>query len=358
VYAIEEMATEEGQDRLERAVASGELALTFDERSSRGDMAMQAYLAAPEVLAQKNNELRLARLSSFEYFGCKAPVDRSGTFGAPSAQTIGLITSDLNAWCKANNRGEQTVDVAVYPIDGEFWFLVRHGDTFARLPKVEKGKLQMLHFRPAKDDVVVYSPRRDEIRIHAGSKSERELYQRTFGERLFGEPQHFSERKAFTLEPLRTDGAAALEVDGIGDIARIVLVEYEIAWGGKYNAVVIRKEDDIFEAAESREQTAIPDGGRLVRAAFLVYFEGEKKPRKVQVRPPNSLRLGRYCDAAMIHRWLSERKFRETVKAGVDVVPFALPILPPPSRLAAPVAGAVAPPPLGAGQGRETSGVE
>jgi len=130
----------------------------------------------------------------------------------------------------------------------------------------------MLHFRPAKDDVVVYSPKRDEIRIHAGSKGERDLYQRTFGERLFGEPEHFSERKAFTLEPLRVDGPAALEVDGIGDITRIVLVEYEIAWGGKYNTVVIRREDDIFEAAESREQTAIPDGGRLVRAAFLVYF--------------------------------------------------------------------------------------
>jgi hypothetical protein len=84
VYAIEEMATEEGQERLERAVASGELALTFGERSPRGDMAVQAYLAAPEVLAQKNNELRLARLSSFEYCGSKAPV----ALPAPSRATV------------------------------------------------------------------------------------------------------------------------------------------------------------------------------------------------------------------------------------------------------------------------------
>ena len=89
VYAIEAMATEEGQDRLERAVAQGELALVFGDKSSRGDMAMQAYLAAPEVLAQKNNELRLARLSSFEYFGCKAPVDRSDAFAAPSKAALG-----------------------------------------------------------------------------------------------------------------------------------------------------------------------------------------------------------------------------------------------------------------------------
>ena len=38
------------------------------------------------------------------------------------------------------------------------------------------------------------------------------------------------------------------------------------------------------------------------------------KPRKVQVRPPNILKLGRYCDASVVQRWLSEKGFRETVK--------------------------------------------
>ena len=220
VYAIEEMATEEGQDRLERAVAQGEIALVFDEKSSRGDIAMQVYLAAPEILARKNNELRLARLSSFEYYGTKRPVDRSDAFSAPSKAALDLITADLNDWCKRNNRGAELAFIEPYVIEGEYWFLVRHGDTYARLAKLEQGKLKMLHFRPAKDDVVAYSPERDEIRIHAGSKGERELYQRTFGTRLFGDDRYFSERKAFTLEPLRTDGAAALEWDGAGDIER------------------------------------------------------------------------------------------------------------------------------------------
>ena len=55
--------------------------MKLDEKSSRGDIAVQAYLAAPEVLAEKRNELRLARLSSFEYYGSRVPVDRSGSFG-------------------------------------------------------------------------------------------------------------------------------------------------------------------------------------------------------------------------------------------------------------------------------------
>jgi len=344
VYAIEEMATEEGQERLERAVAQGELALVFGDKSSRGDMAMQAYLAAPEVLAQKNNELRLARLSSFEYYGTKKPVDRTDAFSAPAKSALDLITADLNDWCKGNNRGEETAFIEPYVIDGEFWFLVRHGDTYARLAKLEQGKLKMLHFRPAKDDVVVYSPERDEIRIHAGSKGERELYQRTFGMQLFGDDKYFSERKAFTLEPLRTDGAAALEWDGAGDVERIVLREIESAFGGGYNEVIIRKADDVFAAAEASQRKAIPDGGRLVRAAFDVYFDGTRKPRKVQIRPPNVLKLGRYCDASVVQRWLSEKGFRETAKAGaVGVAPFALPPMPLPPRMVAPDSGSAGP---------------
>jgi len=186
------------------------------------------------------------------------------------------------------------------------------------MAKLEKGRrLKMLHFRPAKDDVVVYTPERDELRIHAGTKGERELYRRTFGMRLFGDDRYFSERKAFTLEPLRSEGAKVLEWDGDGELARIVLREIEVAYGGGFNDVVIRKSDDIFAAAQARGKDAIPDSGRLVRASFDFWFTGAKKPRKVQVRPPNILKLGRYCDAAVVQRWLSEKELRETVASRV-----------------------------------------
>jgi hypothetical protein len=39
-------------------------------------------------------------------------------------------------------------------------------------------------------------------------------------------------------------------------------------------------------------------------------FTGSGKARKVQVRPPNVLKLGRHCDAAAVHQWLSARGFR------------------------------------------------
>jgi len=204
-----------------------------------------------------------------------------------------------------------------------------------RTAKVERQKTTLFHFRPAKDDVVVFSPEHEEIRIQAATEGEKELYRREFGVWLRGDGKYFSERNAFTLEPLRMDGVGALEWKGNGDVDRIVLRESEIGWGGGRNEVVIRKADDIFGAAKARGEKAFPDGGRLVRAAFDFYFWGMSKPRNVQVHPPNTLKLGRRCDAAVVQKWLSEKRFRETITAeNAGVGPFAEHILSAASPLA------------------------
>jgi len=315
-HALEGMTNEEGQERLERATGENGLAFQFRENSSCAEIAMQAWLANPEVFAEKFNEQKLTRLASFDYFSSKHAMDQRDTFAAPSPRTLELISADLEKVFRAKNRGQQTTRVELYTMDGEYWFLIRHGDTYAMVPTVADGKLSVLHFRPAKDDVVVYAPERDEIRIHAGAKWEKELYQETFGNRLFGDDRHFSERKAYTLDPLRTDGPDALDVSDIPGITRIVLREIEVAWAGEFGDSRVNKSADVFASAKARNAVAISESGRLVRAAFDVYFaDNEKKPRKVQVRPPNVLKLGRHCDAALVQRWLAERGFRETVNA-------------------------------------------
>ncbi|MEI6075236.1 MAG: hypothetical protein WCS94_06665 [Verrucomicrobiota bacterium] len=329
LFKIEEMANDEGHDRLLTAAQLAKVDLKLGEETSFGDVAVQVYLANPDLLAEKHNEQRLIRLAKFEYYGGPsglapsrtgqylqtATEENSGnrhlirpaaTFSPFEAEkgiataTVDLLTADLDAWFAKNNRGEQTAHVEVYPIDGEFWFLIRHGDAFARTTKLMRKTSEVLHFRPAKDDVVVYSPKRDEIRIHASTKGERELYRTTFGLRLFGDDNYFCNRKTLTLEPLRLLGIDALDVSGIAGLAKIVLRELEIAYDNKHHESVIRRADDLFAAAADApfERAAIPAGGRLVRATFDFYFTGCKTPRKVQVKPSNTLKLGRHCDAA------------------------------------------------------------
>jgi|GEM_PF-3022378 hypothetical protein len=107
---------------------------------------------------------------------------------------------------------------------------------------------------------------------------------------------------------------------GCGDLERAVLREYEVAFDNGFEEVVIRRATDIFAAAEARpvKVDAIPKGGRLVRASFDLYFAGKKKARKVQIRLPNTLKLGRHCDARAVRRWLSKRGFRANAECEVE----------------------------------------
>ena len=47
LYAIEEMSDPKGQEALERAIGPAQLDLRFAEDSSRGDIALQVWLARP-----------------------------------------------------------------------------------------------------------------------------------------------------------------------------------------------------------------------------------------------------------------------------------------------------------------------
>jgi hypothetical protein len=54
----------------------------------------------------------------------------------------------------------------------------------------------------------------------------------------------------------------------------------------------------------------LPPRGVVVRAGFDFYFAGQSRPRRVEVRSPNTLKLPRNCDARVVHEWLSARGLR------------------------------------------------
>lgn len=315
LYAVVEMADDSGQERLQLAVKEKNLVLETDDHTSHMDYAMRVWLADKDLLIAKHGEHRLVRVASFQYFGTRTPVGSRLKFQPPTPAVLDLARDEIDKWCAENNRGSETARVRMQELDGEWWFAIQHGGTVKRESKVDKRKVQTLHFRPGQDAVVVYCPERDEIRIHAGSNGERKLYQAEFGTRLRGDPGYFSERKNFVLDPLRKDVAKALSVEGLPDIKSIVLQEVEYWFGGDYDDRTVRKSDDIVASAVQRSNgdrviKAVTDDGLLVRATFEVEFTKSSKPRKVHVRPPDQLKVGRHGDVKAVHEWLTKREFR------------------------------------------------
>ena len=228
LYAVLEMANDQGVDRLTKAAKEKGLAVDWGKGASNLDLVMQVWLADKDLMREQHSEYRLLGMTSFQYWGTKTPPADRVAFTPPTDEVMELLRKAVDDWCEENHRGENTASVSKHQLDGEWWFLVQHGGTMSRLAEAKGNqKTETLLYRPGKDDVVVYNIERDEIRIHTSSKGERELYRAEFGQRLRGDAAYFSERKSFVLNPLRNDVEQALSVDGLPEIKRITL----LVWG-------------------------------------------------------------------------------------------------------------------------------
>lgn len=318
MYEIETLACPEGRERLEQTMERCRVKLQFQETSTHADIALQVWLAHPEIFRRGCQEFAFGKVSSFHYYGAAADVSARPPFKDPDQARLELMQADLDAWFRQHNRGDQGCRIEVYPLEDEFWFLIHHGDTYARVVTAEPNRTtKVRHFRPAKDDVIVYSPAANEIRIHARTKGERDLYREVIGRRFFGDDRYFDVHKTYTLKPIQEDKADSLRVEPGQGISKIVLRELEWACGGPHDQVVIAKATDLFAAWEQSRSACRPGStAKLVRAMVEVSFQGaEKRPRKVHIRPPNTLKISRHCDARLVHAWLTRNGFRETSPA-------------------------------------------
>jgi hypothetical protein len=166
--------------------------------------------------------------------------------------------------------------------------------------------------------VVVYSPEHDELRINARTKGERELYRAQFGKFLRGSEDYFSQSKLLTLEPLRTDRRDALDTSGVEGITGVVLREVEVIKDQEVEHRITCIAEDVFAAMEKHSnypQVLSPDT-RLVRAVFEIQFASQKRPRRVEVRTGNVLKMTRHSDTRLVLQWLSARGFRSAAQKG------------------------------------------
>jgi hypothetical protein len=319
LVAVDDLSTSQGFESLEKSPGWSTRQSLVKPESTREDMALQLWLVDREFIISVHNQLRLTRLTVFEYAGStgRAATVSPSTLDTPPStldkSAIGILTFALDQWFATNHRGSETTRIEVYPLRGEYWFLIRHGDVFIRAPKVRQQTTEILHYRPERDDVVVYSPNLDEIRVNARTQGERELYIRQFGLHLRGSLDYFSHRAPYTLEPLRTCGAGALDPNGLDGISNITLRELQILLNNNQRETITRQAEDIFRCAplDPRQAGPIPDNVHLARAIFDIQFAGARKAHPVEIRPPNILKVSRRSDPHAVQEWLLKRGFRK-----------------------------------------------
>lgn len=307
LYYVHETASHEPMEELiERAEIAG-LEIKHDEQSTPADVAVQIWLAKPDLLERQHAETVAFNRSNFTYFtGQHAKTITSGKSPTISDAQCREMEALMDPWFEKKRKGRGS-RVFVFPHESRIWILIRHGMPMRREGEhKEDGKDSIAFYRPQKDDVLIYDAEVDEIGVNAGTKGERDLYLETIGAVLFGDRAYFDLANRYDLQVLRDQGPAVLVCEDIPGLTRVRLVEFGRFWDGTCPEYEIRRSDDLFEAYGD-DWAARLRLGRLTYAKFKVAFEGEKKERMVTIRPVNVARYERDADAILLEAWLKAR---------------------------------------------------
>jgi len=110
-----------------------------------------------------------------------------------------------------------------------------------------------------------------------------------------------------TLEPLRAEGPEALAAPDIPDFSGATLREIEIAWENLQQEVTIKRAADLFKTSDGSDP--IPRSGSLTRAVLDLHFSRAQKPHKLEIVPPNTLKLDHPADSPAVVRLLTLKHF-------------------------------------------------
>ena len=309
LYYIHEMSLKETMDKLVDMASQRHIALDLPDEAAPADVAVRFWLKDNRLLQEIHAEQHLTRPKAFLYFS--TVVNPVPAFTIPTIETLAAMEATMDAWFESKKRG-RGCKVFVYPRADECWFMVRHGETCRREGSLDQGQPGSVFYRPQKHDILVYDIEAGEIRIHAGSKNERELYLRSFGLHIFGNANFFPPGGTFTLKPLIRNGRASLSTEGVEEtIEWVCLKELEFIIGkpgNKNKETEILKAKELFAVFEKRA-FVLPEDTRTKRAAFSVKFHDSKTPRSVTIEPSNKAKYERDYDSDVVKKWMKLRGF-------------------------------------------------
>ena len=281
--------------------------LPIDERAdqSPADVALQVWLHDRSLLESEHAQLYLVRPRSFEYF--QTDQVTTSPFVIPDDSVFRALEQDLDAWFVQRRRGPGT-RVFAHQREDSVWFLVRHGEPFKREDSLDGTRTTSVCYRPLRYDVLVYEHRLGELRIHARSVRERDLYRTQFGWHIFRNPHYFPGEGKYSLEPIRQRGVNCLVCQDVPGLEWVRLREVRWLWDGAIDEVETHQADDLFAALATRGMPW-PEQARLIRAVFQVKFTDARRPRSVTIRPSNIALYTRDDDASLVEEWLRRRGF-------------------------------------------------
>lgn len=305
LYFVNEMSQPEAMIQILAAARERELKLDLDDEPTAADVAVAAWLLAPDLLEEMHAETFALRPKSFEYYS--GETRRKRAFPEFSPKTLDEMAARLDVWFAEHKRGTGS-KMFIFPQSEKAYLVVRHGAPMRREGSLRNGVRGVAYYRPEVHDVLVYDMEMDLLGLKAGSKSEKTLYRAVVGAALFGNAEYFATPFKLTLDPLRAHGPELLRCEDVSGMTDVKLVEIRRFIGGPAKERQINQATDLFQAFGDRWRQKL-SFGTLSGATFEVTLgEGRvARRRKVALSPPNFAKYDRDEDAEVIEAWLRSR---------------------------------------------------
>lgn len=308
---VDEMSSDSAHESLMEQMELDGISIGLNEESTAMEVAVQVHLENPCFLREKHAEERLRDLRSFVHYLPTSGVESGDFTGATEGRLVDF-GQRLRPFFRNRVKGDY-VEVDCHEMDGEFWFIILHGETVTRtlrVPDSTTAETHVLRYRPEKDDVLVYNPESRSLRMNARNKGEREEYAKHFGGVFFGNSDAFRLEDKFTFDPIRV-GRSSFDDAQVDGIAGVVLRELRVrrGWG-----IVTARANDLFTAIED-SRFYVDERTPILMAKMDFYFGSlDSKPRPVKITNEYTVSIARGCDHALVEAWLDLAGFIQSTE--------------------------------------------
>jgi hypothetical protein len=193
LYYVHETASDEDMDALLDLAKTRTVEIEHDPQTTVADVAIQMWLAAPDILREHHAEAIAFRQKNFLYY--RGAHGDKRAFPKVDDDLRRQLEMALDDWFDDHKRG-RGCRVFFFPHGKKVWILVRHGQPMRReASQGEDGRSSTEFYRPQQHDVLIYDTASDEMSVHANTKGEIKLYLACFGRLLFGAMKTISRRR-------------------------------------------------------------------------------------------------------------------------------------------------------------------
>lgn len=217
------MGTDSREDVLREYVDAQPYRDEVTDDTAVADLALLVYLHAPEVLNDIDVEFNATKKKSFAMRATR----RDMSDLVITHEHIAVLEEELNKIFVNRHRGN-TAKVYTPSKEGdEYYFIIRHGDSFKRQGTVSQGKeSRTLAFQPESFNLIVLNTKTGELRICVPAKPQwlEDSYALTLGKALFNDIAAFSETRCNDLERIKELGEKVLIYNGAADVRKISLI--------------------------------------------------------------------------------------------------------------------------------------